>query len=172
MEDVGIEAGAPLAAHQSALLYARRDSGMPADPEQAFSAGAARILELKAAHRRLCDATDAHREAVAEAKTQLDTSSLQLQVGCCYSWRRGSGRLGCRERAGLTLTLPLVPRCIRLSCPFCGRAPCKSAGGGVHRHSRPSSLTYLHPAAPPTALRLTTCCTRGRPSASSAAKCC
>ena len=81
MEDVGIEAGAPLAAHFTALRDARRGGGLPADPQPAFAAGAARILELKAAHRRLCEATDALREAAAEAKTQLDTSSLQLQVG-------------------------------------------------------------------------------------------
>lgn len=91
MEDVGIEAGAPLATHMGALLEARRDSSLPADPEPAFAAGAARVLELKAAHRRLCDATDTLREAAAEAKTQLDTSSLQLQVGGRDCWgRQGS----------------------------------------------------------------------------------
>lgn len=99
MEDVGIEAGAPLATHLGALLEARRDSSLPADPEPAFAAGAARVLELKAAHRRLCDATDTLREAAAEAKTQLDTSSLQLQnllyerqhyekeISSCRSWQ-------------------------------------------------------------------------------------
>lgn len=62
-------------------------------------AGGALILALKAEHRRLCEATDALREAAAEAKGALDQGSLQLQnliyeqqhyekeIASCRGWR-------------------------------------------------------------------------------------
>jgi hypothetical protein len=79
--DVAVEADAPLAVGEyvTQLLQARRDGALPADVQGVFSAGAVLILELKAAHRQLCESTDALREAAGEAKSQLDQSSLQLQ---------------------------------------------------------------------------------------------
>ena len=79
--DVAVEADAPLAVGDffTQLLQARRDGALPADVQGVFSAGAVRILGLKAAHRQLCENTDALREAAGEAKSQLDQSSLQLQ---------------------------------------------------------------------------------------------
>jgi len=44
-----------------------------------LNAGAVKILKLKAIHRAMCDSTESLREATADAKTQLDQSSLQLQ---------------------------------------------------------------------------------------------
>ena len=79
--DVAVEADAPLAVGDffTQLVQARRDGDLPADIQGVFAAGAVRILELKAAHRQLCESTDELREAAAEAKSQLDQSSLQLQ---------------------------------------------------------------------------------------------
>ncbi|EFN59280.1 hypothetical protein CHLNCDRAFT_137610 [Chlorella variabilis] len=99
--EVAIESEAPLAVGEffDALVRARRDEALPDDPQQVFSSGACKLLELKAAHRRLCENTDALREAASEAKSQLDDSSLQLQnllyerqhyekeIGSCRGWR-------------------------------------------------------------------------------------
>lgn len=96
-----METTAPLAVGEffEALLQARRDGDLPADLQPVFSSGAARILELKAKHRQLCESTDELREAANQAKQALDTSSLQLQnllyekqhydkeIATCKGWR-------------------------------------------------------------------------------------
>lgn len=93
------DAGTPLAAFLTELLGARREGPLPEEAGAAFTLGAQRVLELKAAHRALCESTDTAREAAAEAKVALDQSSLQLQnllyekghyekeVSSCRGWR-------------------------------------------------------------------------------------
>ena len=65
----------------AALLDAKRGDALPpGEPLQhLFASGAVRVLELKAAHRRLCESAEALREATSEAKSQLDAGALQLQ---------------------------------------------------------------------------------------------
>ena len=59
------------------LLAIKLDDGVPDEP--ALAAGVLKLLELKQAHRALCESTEALREETALAKAGLDQSSLQLQ---------------------------------------------------------------------------------------------
>eukprot|EP00887_Chlorella_sp_A99_P005185 scaffold1.g5185.t1 len=58
-----------------AQLLALHEAGGSQD----WQAGAVRILELRRAHRELCERTEEERQKTSDAKTQLDQSSLQLQ---------------------------------------------------------------------------------------------
>ncbi|GAB4818095.1 hypothetical protein N2152v2_005141 [Parachlorella kessleri] len=60
------------------LLQLKKDVSLDTLPGY-LQAGALEILSLKQVHRELCEATEVLRDATAEAKTQLDQSSLQLQ---------------------------------------------------------------------------------------------
>ena len=60
------------------LLFAKQEKDAAA-LQQAFMAGAVKILELKEAHRVMCEATEALRQGNVDDKTHLDQSSLQLQ---------------------------------------------------------------------------------------------
>lgn len=115
-----VDAGAPLAELLAELLAARREGPLPDGADAAFTAGAQRVLELKAAHRALCEATDGVRQEAGEAKAALDAASLQLQnlvyerghyeaeIGSCRAWRsayseeqvRGCGGVGGRVGGG------------------------------------------------------------------------
>lgn len=61
------------------LLAAKTLGQAPEDWGAATADGVLRLLKLKAAHRALCEATEALREATGDAKSRLDQSSLQLQ---------------------------------------------------------------------------------------------
>lgn len=141
--DTAIQADAPLAAFFTDLLAAKRAGELGPDAAQQLAAsGAARILELKAVHRRLCEATDALREAAGEAKTTLDQSSLQLQnllyekghyekeIATCRGWQSAYSdeqvrpavrpAAGGRQGGGLdALHFTLLPARLR-HCTACG----------------------------------------------------
>lgn len=72
-----LDAPHTLSAFFQHLLQLKRDGldNLPGYVE----AGAMHILNLKQVHRELCEATEGLRESTAEAKSQLDQSSLQLQ---------------------------------------------------------------------------------------------
>ena len=125
MDEIAVQPDVPLAELFAALLEARRGEGLPADAQQLFSGGAVRILELKAVHRRLCEATDALREAASDAKTTLDQSSLQLQnllyerqhyekeIGSCRGWQ--SAYSDEQVRAAAAVRCIAVPACMHAS---------------------------------------------------------
>lgn len=73
-----MEADSAVSGALAQLLQLKHD-GAPPDWQSALAAGALRILDLKRAHRNLCDSTEALRDDTSLAKTLLDQSSLQLQ---------------------------------------------------------------------------------------------
>ena len=91
------------------LLQLKRGGEVPSLPGL-VETGALQILGLKQVHRQLCEATEGLREATAEAKAQLDQSSLQLQnllyeqqhyekeIASCRAYT--SAYSGARGRAG------------------------------------------------------------------------
>jgi hypothetical protein len=175
--DVAVEADAPLAVGEffTQLLQARRDGALPADVQGVFSAGAVRILELKAAHRQLCESTDALREAAGEAKSQLDQSSLQLQnllyerqhyekeIASCRGWQSAYRDEQVRWAAAATLpgrsahSLGLLSKPKAVSDSACRRRPGaeRSAGSAAQPACSappPSPLSALAPASLPACL--------------------
>ena len=122
---------APLGQYFTDLLQARREDSLPADATALSAAGAVKILELKSAHRQLCESTDALRVAASEAKSQLDSSSLQLQnllyerqhyekeIASCLGWQSAYTDEQVRRRRQAAAALgPATLSCsLRLQAP-------------------------------------------------------
>lgn len=113
------------------LLQAKRDGALPADGLAAvFEAGALHVLSLKQAHRELCEASEALREATSEAKTQLDQSSLQLQ-NLLYEQQHYEKEIaGCRAfQSAYPGGVWVVRRCASKQHGGLPAAACWEAGG-------------------------------------------
>ena len=98
------------------LLQLKREGSLDSLPGY-LQAGALEILSLKQVHRELCEATEVLRDATAEAKTQLDQSSLQLQ-NLLYEQQHYEKEIaGCRAYKSAYPGVVAVLQCQRRSLP-------------------------------------------------------